>query len=207
MQNVYGFAIVAAIITITPGLDTFMVLRSSLRSGYRTGLVAGVGINTGLLVWGIASALGVAAVLIASREAFMVLRIAGALYLVWLGIRALIGAWKSDGSGYAVSAAPGMSGFEAYRAGLMSNLLNPKVGIFYLTIFPQFIPKEESALLWGIGLASIHILEGLVWLAFIAVAAAAIRSVLIHPRITRMLETTSGLVFIGFGARIARDIR
>jgi threonine/homoserine/homoserine lactone efflux protein len=207
MSNLVSFAIVAGIITITPGLDTFMVLRSSARHGLRSGLLASIGVNTGLLVWAFASVAGIAAIILASQEAFTVLRITGALYLAWLGLKSLRQAVNKDMSDEAKPEPATLQGWAAYRAGLINNLLNPKVGIFYITIFPQFIPADANAMVWGSGLAIIHVIEGVTWLVLVSLFAATLRPLLSRPVVTRTLDLISGLVFLAFGARVARDVR
>jgi threonine/homoserine/homoserine lactone efflux protein len=207
MQNLVSFAIVAGIITITPGLDTFMVLRSSIQHGLRSGLLASLGVNAGLLVWAFTSAAGVAAIIVASQEAFTVLRIAGALYLAWLGIKSLRQAARNDPKSDANPGLASLQGWAAFRAGLINNLLNPKVGVFYITIFPQFIPADGNAMVWGSGLAVIHVIEGVAWLVAVSLFAATLRPLLARPVVTRSLDVISGLVFLAFGARVARDVR
>lgn len=207
MDGLLAFALVAGVLTLVPGVDTFLVLRSVIIGGRRTGLAAGFGVISGLIVWGTASSLGVTALLMASQRAFVVLQLLGAAYLLWLGIQALRSAWRGDNR--ALNLAPSMpiSGTQAYRMGLTTNLLNPKVGVFYLSIFPQFLPAGGNAVFWSLGLASIHAIEGLIWLAAIAALVGTARDLLTRPRVARALETMSGIALVGFGLRIAWDVQ
>jgi threonine/homoserine/homoserine lactone efflux protein len=202
LTAVLVFAAVAALVTITPGLDTVLVLRTSLISGRRTGYLAGVGIATGCLLWAAASAAGLTAVLAASRLAFDALRLAGAGYLFWLGARALWSARRmtkapADGD------LPRMSGWAALRQGLTTNLLNPKVGVFYLSLLPQFVPHDAPVFWTSLLFAAIHAAEGLIWFAFIVFAAGAARRMLTRPGAGRALRGLTGIAFIGFGIRLA----
>src|SRR5262245_3245275 len=176
-QAVLAFAAFAAVLTITPGLDTLLVLRTAAVGGRRAAFGAGFGIGLGCLCWAVAGALGITAVLNASRVAYEALRWAGAAYLCWLGIRLL---WQHRRS---LAAEPGQSTVDntaqaagltrpwsAFRVGLTTNLLNPKVGVFYISVLPQFLPDGVAPLLASTVLASVHVVEGLLWFAAIILA-------------------------------------
>ena len=190
-----AFAVFAAVVTITPGADTLLVIRTAAVSGRRAGLAATAGIVLGCLVWAALSAIGVTAVLTASRLAFEVLRAAGVAYLVWLGIAALRG---SRGR-------PVVARRASFRSGITTNLLNPKVGAFYLSVMPAFLPAGVPALAAALGLGAIHAAEGAIWLSGLALAVGRVRTVLTRPRVARTLERISGIVFIGFGVRLALE--
>lgn len=207
MQELVAFAIVAGIFTVTPGLDTFFVLRSAMRFGFRSGVLATLGICTGTTVWALASGAGVAAIIVASQEAFTLMRLAGAVYLVYLGIRAVWSGVRGTVTPHREVAVASMEGWRAFRIGLANNLLNPKVGVFYLTIFPQFIPEDGNPLVWSSALSLIHWTEGVLWLTVVALFAASFRPLFARPLVTRALDVVSGLIFIAFGARVARDLR
>jgi threonine/homoserine/homoserine lactone efflux protein len=205
VSSLLAFAAVAALLTITPGLDTMVVLRSALLNGRRAGMLAGLGICLGVLLWGVASALGVSALLATSRVAFGVLRLAGAAYLVWIGARAL---WTARRERVAIeidSRSPPPAPAAAFRIGLFTNLLNPKVGIFYVTLLPQFVPLGAPVLPLTLGMAAIHAAEGIVWFAVIVLLLARIRGWLLNPTVSRRLNQLSGVTFIGFGLRIAAE--
>ena len=167
--SVAAFAMFAAVLAITPGLDTMLVVRTAAGTGRPAGLAAVAGIALGCLVWAVAGALGVTAVLTASRFAFEVLRIAGVAYLCWLGARALWHARRRpcpDGEADStVEAQPSIP--AAFRTGLITNLLNPKVGVFYLSVMPQFLPEGLNPMLGSLALGGIHVAEGIVWLTLV----------------------------------------
>jgi threonine/homoserine/homoserine lactone efflux protein len=196
VSSVGAFAIFAAVLAITPGLDTMLVLRTTALGGRRAGLSAVVGIALGCLVWAVASALGVTAVLAASRLAFEVLRWAGVVYLCYLGVRALLR--KST-----VEPAAASSG--GIRTGLTTNLLNPKVGVFYLSVMPQFLPAGLPVLAGSLLLGAIHIGLGAVWLTLLVLVSHRAAGLLKRPTVRRRLEQLSGMVFLGFGLRLALE--
>ncbi|HEU5156484.1 MAG TPA: LysE family translocator [Streptosporangiaceae bacterium] len=196
-----AFAAVAALVTITPGLDTVLVLRTTVSSGRGAGYLAGVGVATGCLLWATASAAGLTAVLAASRFAFDALRLAGAGYLLWLGVRALWGARRTT-TEPAGGPLP-MNGPAALRQGLTTNLLNPKVGVFYMSLLPQFMPHDAPVFWTSLLFAAIHDVEGLIWFAFVVFAAGAARRVLTRPAAMRALHRLTGIALIAFGVRLA----
>lgn len=196
------FAAFAALLTITPGVDTALVIRMSIAGGARRGRLAALGVCSGVVVWGFASAAGITALLSASERAYDTLRIAGALYLIWLGVRALFARREDEGeSGGDVSPA------AAFRTGLLSNLLNPKVGAFYLSVLPQFIPKGMPVLATSLLLAAVHAVEGILWLFLVASLTARLGGVLRRPSIKRRLEQVTGAVLVAFGIRLALERR
>jgi threonine/homoserine/homoserine lactone efflux protein len=222
-----AFAVVAAVVTLTPGLDTMLVLRTAAASGRAPALAAGAGIAIGCLFWAMASALGITALLTASRLAYDVLRWAGAAYLCWLGGRALwvarrrrvasgqpleAGGQPLEASGRPPTgvgrtaseiAVPDGGSRAAFRIGLTTNLLNPKVGVFYLSMLPQFLPGDVNPLLASIVLAVIHDVEGMAWFVLLALAVQRAGGLLARPAVRRRLDQLTGLVFVGFGLRLA----
>ena len=203
-SSLLAFGAVAALLTITPGLDTMVVLRSALLSSRRAGMLAGLGICLGVLLWGVASALGLSALLATSRAAFDVLRLAGAAYLVWIGGRALWSA-RHQQMGFEIGTRRPRSAAAAFRIGLLTNLLNPKVGIFYVTLLPQFVPAGAPVLPLTLGMAAIHAVEGIVWFALIVLLLGRIRGWVLNPTVSRRLNQLSGVTFIGFGLKIAAE--
>jgi RhtB (resistance to homoserine/threonine) family protein len=198
-----AFAVFAAVVTITPGADTLLIIRTAAVSGRRAGLAAMAGVVMGCLVWATLSAVGVTAVINASRLAFEVLRAAGVAYLVWLGIAALRGSRRS--SGPPESGPAPVRHRASFRSGLTTNLLNPKVGAFYLSVMPAFLPAGVPPLAGALGLGAIHAAEGAIWLSGLVLAVGRARAMLIRPRVARTLERISGVVFIGFGVRLALE--
>ena len=199
---VLGFAVVAAALTVTPGLDTALVLRAAVTARRRDAAATAVGIVAGLFVWGAAAAAGVSALLTASQFGYDVLRYAGAAYLVWFGARLL---WRARRPVRAAEA-PGPAGRSAWRAarlGLVTNLLNPKVGVFYVALLPQFVPPGADALAVGLLLAAVHAALSLVWFALLIALAGALGRRLRNPRTVRAVDGTTGVVLVGFGVGLA----
>ena len=158
-----SFAVVAGLMTIVPGLDTTLVVRTAIAQGRRRGFAAALGINTGILIWGIAAAAGVSALLAASRLAYDAIRLLGAGYMTWLGATMLWRIWRRRGIGRdnAATAQRSASGPQggpwwAWYRGAATNLLNPKISVFYLAMLPQFIPARSPHLLMGLILAGVH---------------------------------------------------
>ncbi|MCP9949108.1 LysE family translocator [Actinomadura madurae] len=197
-----AFAAAAALVTITPGLDTMLVLRATVTGGRRAGGLAAVGVASGCLCWALASAAGLTALLAASRVAFDVLRAAGACYLLWLGGRAL---WRARREATSAIEAPDaeLSGRAALRTGFTTNLLNPKIGVFYMSLLPQFVPEGASMFWTSLLFAAIHALQGVLWFTLVVGAAGAARRTLARPAVKRRVQQVTGLAFIGFGLRLA----
>jgi threonine/homoserine/homoserine lactone efflux protein len=204
--SLLAFAAVAAVIVVTPGLDTALVVRTTLAGGRRPGVVAALGVFTGLLLWGLATGLGVSLLITASTLAYTALRICGAVWLVVLGVRAIVAArGASDAAEVAPDAQRGrrVSSAAAYRAGLLSNLLNPKIGVFYVTLLPQFVPAGTTVLLTTMLLAGILAIEAGVWLVVVAWCVARLRDLLHRGSVRRAMERITGAVLVGFGVRLA----
>ena len=172
----------------------------SLANGARFGRTTALGICVGCLVWGVAGAIGVSAVLTTSGRAYDVLRYAGAAYLVWLGARGLFA--RSETIDSRIPPHPPSAG-GAFRAGLFTNLLNPKVGAFYVSALPQFIPHDAPVLATSTLLAAIHALEGVGWLFLVAALAARLGTQLRRPIVKRRLEQATGAVLVALGVRLA----
>src|SRR5688572_3862434 len=169
MGDVAAFAAVAALVVVVPGPDMALVLRNGVADGRRAAVATALGVNAGLLVWAFAAALGIAAVLHASSEAFTVLKLAGAAYLVWLGARALLDAWRGTADDAAARRGRRASPF---RQGLLSNLLNPKIALVYTTLIPQFVERGGSEVAQTFMLAAVFLALGLAWLTGYALLVA-----------------------------------
>ncbi len=200
MGSLAAFTAAATLVTLTPGLDTALVLRTTAAQGRRAGAWAAVGIALGCLTWGAAAALGLGALLSVSRTLFTVIRLAGASYLVWLGVGLLLRPRARLIAGDATERASSPSPF---LRGLATNLLNPKVGVFYVSFLPAFAVREVSFALWGLLLAAIHVGLGLIWFAILIQALDRARTWLSRPGVVRALDRLTGLVFLGFGAELA----
>ena len=210
VSSLLAFSAAALVLTITPGVDTAVVLRSAAGSGRRRGAAAALGVAMGCLAWGLLAAAGLAALLAASSRAYEALRLLGAAYLGWLGLRLLLRpgrcvagpARRGDEAGAPRGVgAPGLA--ADWLRGLLTNLLNPKVGVFYLSFLPQFVPHG----VWVGGflflLACVHVVLSLAWFAVLIAATAPIGRWLSSRRVARALDRCTGLVFLAFGARLA----
>jgi len=189
-----------------------LVLRSALSRGRSAGLVTTLGIISGLFVHATLSALGLSLILVQSAAAFTVVKWAGAIYLSYLGITSLLGAvrgGKSDNKDnvFVLDKEP-RQWWQSFMEGMLNNVLNPKVAIFYLAFLPQFIvPDSGSVLGQSLTLAGIHAVMGIAWLAGIALLTGMLRAVITHPRVRQGIEGFAGLVLLGFGVRLAMEKR
>ncbi|MGQ0429168.1 MAG: LysE family translocator [Gammaproteobacteria bacterium] len=202
--EVLAFTLVAALMTMSPGPDTMLVVRNALRGGRRDGLLTVAGICSGLFVHALLSALGVSAVLMYSATAFTALKIAGACYLVWLGIKSLLAA--ANGAAPAPDLQGGASGVPAavsFREGLFTNLLNPKVIVFYLALVPQFIGPDDPVILRYVLLTAIHYVQGILWLGAVALLVARSRLMFMRPAWRRWIDATCGTILVALGVRLA----
>lgn len=198
-----AFSAAAAVLTLTPGLDTALVLRTAAVDGPKRAWSAALGIVLGCLTWGAMAALGLAALLAASQTAFTVLKWAGCAYLVWLGVNLLLRPRDRFETGAPNRAAAGAGAW--FRRGLLTNLLNPKMGVFYVSFLPQFLPDGVAAGPFIFLLAAIHAVLGLAWLAVLIGATRPLAGVLARPNVVRWLDRATGGVFLAFGARLALD--
>jgi RhtB (resistance to homoserine/threonine) family protein len=195
-----AFLAVAVVVIVTPGVDMALVTRNALLYGRRAAVMSALGINLGIFFWVMAAALGLAAIVATSATAFAVIKLAGALYLIYLGIQAL----RSRSPQPSLSAQPRPR--NSLRQGVVSNLLNPKIAVFFTSLLPQFVGTDgTSAQLLLLGL--LFNAMGVVWLLAYATAAARARNALARPRVRRGLDRISGIVLIGLGARLALERR
>lgn len=199
------FMLTSLVLNLTPGADTLFVMSRSARDGWRHGVVGAFGVGLGCLGHALAAALGVAALLAASRWAFEALRWAGAAYLAWLGVQMLRAAWRATPPPDAVPAAAAAPTLPAtFAAGLLTNLLNPKVGLFFLAFVPQFVdvaaghPFAAFVLLGGV-----FNLSGVGWLLVVALLTDRLRG-RVAPVWRRGLQALGGGLFVLLAARLAR---
>jgi threonine/homoserine/homoserine lactone efflux protein len=205
MRDVAAFAAVAALIVVVPGPDMALVLRNGVAHGRGAAVATALGINVGLLVWALAAALGIAALLHASGTAFTVLKLAGAAYLVWLGLRALLDAWR--GTGDAAASSHHRRRASPFRQGLLSNLFNPKIALVYTTLIPQFVDRGGSEIAQTFLLAAVFIAMGLVWLTGYALLVAEAGVLLRRPSVRRVVNAVSGAALTALGLRLALERR
>lgn len=198
-QSLIAFTLAAALLTVTPGLDTALVLRTAAAEGARRAFAASVGICLGCLAWGGLVAVGLGIVLEASALAYLVLKWIGAAYLLYLGLR-LILARRPEAEAAAAGSLPGANWFAR---GLLTNLLNPKVGAFYVSFLPQFIPPGAGVASTTLLLAAIHAALGLLWFALLIGATRPLSRMLRRPALVRSLDRATGAVLIIFGVKLA----
>jgi len=207
-SRLWAFVAVAILLAVTPGADTLLVVRNVLTRGRVAALLTVAGIAGGCVVHAVLSAVGVSLILVRSAEAFAVLRFCGAAYLIVLGAQSLRRWWQPDDGAPAGSDAPLAAPRPARRLrsfleGLLTNVLNPKVGIFYLAFLPQFIGPGDPVLERSLLLAALHIGIGVVWLSLLSLGVGRIRP-LVESRLWRArLEGVSGAVLIALGVRLA----
>lgn len=200
---ILGFAVVAGLMTLVPGIDTALVLRTAVVQGRGPAFAAAAGISAGVLVWGIAAALGVSALLAASQLAFDILRWAGAAYVVWLGVTLIVRAGRGDHSEPEVTGPRRGSAWTGFRRGFLTNLLNPKIGVFYVAVLPQFLPEGFPAAASGAVLALVHVIEGMAWFSILIIATHALRTWLSRRSVQVWIDRITGGVLVGFGIKLA----
>jgi threonine/homoserine/homoserine lactone efflux protein len=192
------------LLTISPGPDMALVTTTSLLHGRTAAIRTSLGISSGTLIWATLAGLGVAALLAASAETFAVIRLLGAAYLVYLGVRALLEAFRRPvPDGAASDPVPTTVARRPYRQGLLTNLFNPKVGLFYTTLVPQLVDPGDPIALVSIAVGAAHATIGLVWLVVLAVVVDRLGDVLRRPRIRRALAGATGTILVAFGLRVA----
>ena len=199
-----AFLGVSLTVILTPGQDTALTIRNTLLGGRRRGVWTAVGVVNGQLVWAVAASAGLAAVLLASQPAFTALRLLGAAYLVFLGAQALVSAVRGRYAQVVVTPAGGLSSRRAYRQGLLSNLGNPKMAIFFTSLLPQF--ATGTANFWTmLSLGVVFAAITLVWLSAYTIAVAKAEGVLRGTSFRRVLDTVTGTVLVAFGLRLAAE--
>lgn len=197
--SLIAYTIAAAVLTITPGLDTALVIRTATSEGARRALWSGLGIVTGCFIWTAVVAAGLGALLIASQLAYRVLRWIGAAYLLYVGIQLL----RNPRTRFAEEPALTRRSRSAFGRGALTNLLNPKVGIFYVSFLPQFIPGGVPVAPYTVLLGAIHALLGLVWFICLIAATRPLVGLLRRPAAMKVLDRVTGGIFIAFGVRLA----
>ncbi|MFC8392576.1 LysE family translocator [Streptomyces sp. NPDC057238] len=192
---------VLAVLTVVPGPDMAVVTKRAVSSGRQDGLRTVGGITAGLLIWGALTVVGLAAVLAASATAYTVVKLAGALYLGFLGVQALL----QSRSGRSVTPAAGHAAPSGnpWRTGLVSNVLNPKIAIFYTGLLPTLAPSDLSPHLGMTLLVLIHTALTLVWLGSYVLVLAKARAFFEKPAVRRAMDRVTGVVLIGFGVKVA----
>ncbi|GFM52815.1 LysE family translocator [Pseudomonas capsici] len=202
-DNLLAFTLAATLLTLTPGLDTALVLRTATVEGRQQALRAALGINAGCLLWGAAVAFGLGALIAVSELAFNILKYCGAAYLAWLGLNMLLRP-RTSLSPVETNGKPGTNWF---LKGMAGNVLNPKIGIFYVSFLPQFIPQGQPLIAWTFGLVSIHVLIGFIWSVMLIGATQPLAGILRREKVIKWLDRTTGMIFLMFAARLALSKR
>jgi threonine/homoserine/homoserine lactone efflux protein len=202
MGQLVAFLGVAALVIMTPGPDTAVTIRSTLSGGRRAGIMTAFGVISGQACWTVAASAGITALLIASEPAFLVVKLAGAAYLVWLGLSALSAALRGHDRD-AHGDAPAIARPTAYRQGLLSDLTNPKMAAFFTSLLPQFGSSFGTMLFFGLLFCALT----WIWLALYASALARLQRVLRRGAIRRGFEALTGAVLVALGLRLAAEPR
>jgi threonine/homoserine/homoserine lactone efflux protein len=199
-----AFLGISALVICTPGQDTALTIRNTLAGGRRAGLLTACGVSSGQAVWAIATSVGVAALIVASEPVFLALKLAGAAYLVYLGGQALWSALVgSPDTRVAKRGGGALAGRRAYRQGVISNLGNPKMAVFFTSLLPQFAPEGGGAFVVLLALGLVFCTLTLVWLSIYAVVVARVGDVLRRSNVRRALDAITGAVLVAFGVRLA----
>jgi threonine/homoserine/homoserine lactone efflux protein len=202
IHHYWLFLATAVVLIITPGQDTFFILGRSLAGGRRAGIAAALGVSVGTVIHTVLAALGLSALLATSPYAFMTVKFAGAAYLIYIGVRALL----ARGDGLPADDAVAAAGhWPAFRQGILTNLLNPKVALFFLALLPQFIAADSGhKVLAFLALGLSFVTMGLAWCVMLAVASARLRAAFLRrPSMAQVLNKIAGAMFIGLGLRLA----
>lgn len=203
-QSLLGFGLLALVVTLTPGLDTVLVLRQALRSRRSTALATAAGICVGALIWGIAAAAGLAALFLASPVASTVLRWLGVAFLLYLGLNYLWHAWRGQPQ-VTMAEAVVDSVPQAFGKGLLTDLLNPKMAVFYVTVLPLFLAPGYPPAMVGALLAGLHAVIAMAWFVVVILAAHRLRHILTGVRSARVIDATAGVAMLGFAAVLGAD--
>jgi threonine/homoserine/homoserine lactone efflux protein len=204
MSVLLAFVAVAAVVIVTPGQDTALVVRNTLAGRRAAGIATAFGVSAGQAVWALATSAGLATLLVASEHVFLVLKLAGAAYLVFLGLHSLRCALRGRASGRTAGRGRPLERRTAFRQGALSNLGNPKMAVFFTSLLPQFAGGGFLDLL---ALGLLFVVLTLAWLAGYAVAVDRASTALLRPSVHRALDALTGLVLVALGLRLATERR
>jgi threonine/homoserine/homoserine lactone efflux protein len=206
-HSLWAFLGISILMIVIPGPDTALSVRNSLAGGRGAGLATALGVVAGQLVWEFGTALGLTALLLASERLFHVVKIAGAVYLIVLGAQALLSAYRrraaSDRDDPGTVAA--VDAWRAFRQGAISNLGNPKMAVYFASIFPQFAPRGHATFAGCMTLGLLFSALTLAWLSLYAIAISHAAGWFRRARVRRAMETVTGAALIGLGARLALE--
>jgi threonine/homoserine/homoserine lactone efflux protein len=210
IDGIWAFFGISIFVIVTPGPDTAVTVRNALLGGRAGGVATALGVAAGQAIWALATSIGIVALLVASEPVFEFVKLAGAAYLVYLGGQALRAAWRGDGSGDArakTSARVRLAPMTAFRQGLISDLGNPKMAVFFSSLLPQFASGGERMFVSLILLGAVFCLLTLAWLAAYAVVIARAGDLLRRPRLRRAIEGVTGAILLALGLRLAAEHR
>lgn len=204
LQLILTYLFAITLLTITPGVDTMIMIRNSARGGWQDGVATSTGICSGLFLHAAVSAMGISVILLQSAYAFSALKLVGACYLIWLGGNSLYALLKGRGAFHIGSAQAGEFKLRrSLREGFLSNALNPKTALFYMAFLPQFIDPAGSALLQSLFLAGLHFIIAMIWQCLLAVGVNRARDWLQRPRVSQMFNGVTGSVLVLLGLKLA----
>ncbi|WP_395244113.1 LysE family translocator [Agromyces sp. MMS24-K17] len=219
--GILAFTWLALAMTLAPGSDTVFVIRTSLRAGWKVGVIAALGIVCGVIVWAGLAGLGVALLLVRFPVAYGVIAIAGGVYLGYLAVRTFIFAaqmWRSapapisadevtpDATGLVGESRTALAPWRTFTTGLFTNLLNPKIGVFYLSVMPGLFIGQTLTVWLGLLLGTIHAVLGIIWLSVVSVLAGWARNHLLRPRPRAVLEAVCGALLLAFGVFVIAEV-
>lgn len=203
LLSLSAYVAAASLLTITPGLDTALVIRTATTGSTRQAALAGLGIATGCFVWAALVSFGLGALLAASQLAYTVLRWMGAAYLLWVGYKLL----RHPRREFPTQAQSARGQRAAFATGALTNLLNPKVGVFYVSFLPQFVPQGVHVGAYILMLGAIHALLGLIWFACLIAATRPISTFIRRPAAIQACDRLTGGVFVACGVGLALEAR
>ncbi|ASK18171.1 MULTISPECIES: LysE family translocator [unclassified Halomonas] len=204
-----SFLVAITLLSISPGVDTLLVIRNTARGGVRDGVATSIAICCGLFVHATVSALGISLILLQSAWAFNMLKLVGAAYLIWLGISSLLAARRGTPlpvGGVVISGSP-VTFWQPIKEGLLSNVLNPKTVVFYMAFLPQFISPSDPALLKSLWLAGVHFVIANIWQISVVLMVGGASKWLASARFAQTLNAATGVVLVVFGVRLALEQR
>ncbi|MGW8313534.1 MAG: LysE family translocator [Desulfuromonadales bacterium] len=200
------YLIAITLLTLTPGVDTMLVIRNTARGGWRDGAASSLGICSGLFVHATISAVGISVILLQAAWAFSALKLAGAAYLVWLGACSWRKVFRRDSFKVVNGMMPGSFRLRrSLREGFLSNVLNPKTAVFYMAFLPQFINPAHSALAQSLLLAALHFIIAMIWQCLLALMVKQLKRWLQRPAISQCFDGITGTVMIALGLRVAAE--
>jgi threonine/homoserine/homoserine lactone efflux protein len=202
------YLIAITLLTITPGVDTMLVIRNTARSGWYDGAATSLGICSGLFIHAAISAVGISMIILQAAWAFSALKLAGACYLIWLGLSSWRKVLRHD-SFQLVNGVTVTGTFRVVRSlreGFLSNVLNPKTAIFYMAFLPQFINPVRSALMQSLFLAGLHFIIAMIWQCLLALMVKQLKTWLQRPRVSQLFDGVTGTVMIGLGLQVTTEV-